>query len=78
MRRLLLVALLILCGCSLRHVARNAPMASDADTQTLIGTGVSAPGVVISVGPTESASLCSPDDPDPQHTCPAQSDPDHR
>jgi hypothetical protein len=78
MRRLLVIGVLIVCGCSLRRVARNAPMASDADTQTLIGAGVSTPGVVISVGATETASLCGPDDADPQHTCPAQSAPDQR
>ncbi len=78
MRRIMLIALLALSGCALRRVARNAPGADAATTQLLIGTGTSTPQVVITVEPTTSGSLCAPDDPDPTHTCPAQSGPDPR
>ena len=74
MPRLLLIMLLALSGCFLRFVAGNT---DDATTQTLIGVRASTPGVVITID-TSSGSLCSPDDPDPQHTCPAQSGPDQR
>jgi hypothetical protein len=76
MPRILLVALWVLCGCSLRRVAGNAPMASDADTQTLIGAGVSTSHVVITVEPPQSASLCGTEQSDPQHPCPSQAAPD--
>jgi hypothetical protein len=75
---ILLVALLVFCGCSLRRVAGDAPMASDADTQTLIGAGVSTPHVVITVEPPQTGSLCGPEQTDPQHTCPSQAAPDQK
>ena len=75
MPRLMLVALLALSGCALRYVngngARDVPM-----TQT--GVGVRQ-GAVITIDIDGSGDgLCSPDDADPQHTCPAQSGPDQR
>jgi hypothetical protein len=39
---------------------------------------VSAAGVVITVEPTQSGTLCGPEEADPQHTCPSQTGPDHR
>ena len=73
MPRLMLVALLALSGCTLRFVSGNA--VKDAPAPQTGGTVM--PPVVITIG--GSSSLCgTPEDSDPQHTCPAQSGPDQR
>lgn len=73
MRRLLLVALLGLTGCYLRYVSGNASRVSDPVTVTPPGTPgvIAGPGVVITIDGS-AGELCSPDDTDPQHTCPAK------
>lgn len=71
MRRLLLVALLALSGCVLRYSSVNGAREIGASPTH---AGPNPPTVVII---TDGAgSLCSPDDPDPQHTCPAKAGPD--
>ena len=82
MHRLLLPLLLSLSGCALRYVAGNERIVDGASGQTSgsIGGGPgTSPGtpVVITIDGS-SGSLCDPDDPDPQHTCPAKAGPDQR
>jgi len=73
MPRLMLVALVALSGCSLRYVTGNA--SRDVPTRHT-GAAANTP-VVITIDGTSNV-LCSPEDADPQHTCPAQSGPDQR
>jgi hypothetical protein len=80
MRRIIpLIALLALSGCSLRRTWRSAPHGSGGATTELliVGTGTGPPVVGISLEPA-SGPLCSPDDSDPAHTCPARAGPDPR
>jgi len=72
MPRLMLVALVALSGCALRYVTGNA----SAD---IPGTQSGAPSMPVVITIDASANhLCSPEDTDPPHTCPAQSGPDQR
>jgi len=62
-----------LSGCVLRYSNMNGSKEIGASPAN---SGPSTPTVVII---TDGAgSLCSPDDPDPQHTCPAKAAPDQR
>ena len=79
MPRLMLVALLAMTGCTVLYRTGNGSRSGDR----VIGVGGTAPGtpippgVVISIDATDNG-LCSPDDTDPQHTCPAKAGPDQR
>ena len=73
MPRLMLVALVALSGCALRYVTGSA----SADVP-ITQTGVASRPVVVITIDGSTNTLCSPEDTDPQHTCPAQSGPDQR
>jgi len=68
----MLVALVALSGCTLRYVTGNA----SKDLPTTQTDAPITPVVITIDGSTNG--LCSPEDTDPQHTCPAQSGPDQR
>ena len=72
MPRLMLVALLALSGCAVRYVTGTG----GKDVPVTHAGPVNTPLVITIEG---SSSLCgTPQDSDPQHTCPAQSGPDQR
>jgi len=72
MRRLMLVALLALSGCSLSYVRGNTSIGLPPTPES----GGRAPLVITIDG--SGPELCSPDDTDPAHACPAKSGPDPR
>ncbi|HYV67225.1 MAG TPA: hypothetical protein VE964_13350 [Myxococcales bacterium] len=72
MKRLLLITILALSGCALRfgHKAQSTDGATTAPA-TATSNGIRV-GAVIDV---PSPQLCSPEEADPQHTCPDRSGP---
>jgi hypothetical protein len=73
MRLLMVVALVASSGCALHYSAHDGSREIGVSSSSSGPSGP--PVVIISDGPS---GLCSPDDPDPQHTCPAKAGPDQR
>jgi hypothetical protein len=70
MYRFLVIALLALPACAWHRGMRDSSVGGHSDDTAVIVTG----GSVIITGPLitidEDGTLCGPENPDPQHSCP--------
>jgi len=73
MTHLMLAALVALSGCGLGYVTGNG----SREISTSATNSVASTPVVITIDGSNDG-LCSPEDTDPQHTCPAKAGPDQR